>query len=103
MDEKIVFDPKLGLTSGEFVQAWNDTYTNQGTARVGEVDGLEAFDLATAGLAIVTGIATGLLTSLTYDLIKHMLAQRQAPPQFNIQVVEQPDGTKLIVVVIEKS
>lgn len=104
MNEKIVFDPALGITPAQFVAAWNDNpaYVSQGAARVEATETAKSMDLASTGLAVVSNIAIGLLTSLIYDLVKGVLAERNEETQIQVQEVPQPDGTTLLVVLVEK-
>ena len=57
--------------------------------------------LAEAGLMVVSGIAIGLLTNLIQQLIDEVMAERK--PKYTVQEVPQSDGTKLLVVVVEKA
>ncbi|MEM7537289.1 MAG: hypothetical protein AAF639_34275 [Chloroflexota bacterium] len=104
MSERIVLDPALGITPVQFVEVWNSNsvYANEGTAHVDATATPKSMDLAVAGYAVVSGIAFGLLTNLTYDLIKAALAGRKKQTQFTVREVPQNDGTKLLVVVVEK-
>jgi hypothetical protein len=55
------------------------------------------------GLEFVSGLAIGLITNYLYDLIvKGAYATKPAPPPtLTIRTINQPDGTKLIVVLKE--
>lgn len=96
----IALDPALGIDPIELAAAWNanpETVAH-GTLQLTDTP-TKGFDLAAAGLVFVGGLATGLLTNYIYDLIKGTFAARDQAPPFTVQQIDQPDGTKIIVVV----
>ncbi|MCB0060481.1 MAG: hypothetical protein KDE19_00125 [Caldilineaceae bacterium] len=98
--QPIALDPALGLDPITLAAAWN---SNPATAAHGTLQltdtPTKGFDLAATGLVFVGGLATGLLTNYIYDLIKGTFAERDQAPPFTVQQIDQPDGTKIIVVI----
>ncbi len=101
MDYKIALDPSLGLKAEEFVKRWNSSEDHNKVAKAHLEEGKgELLDPATTTLAVLGGVAIGVMTNALYDLIKKLVAKEKS--KLSYQLIEQPDGTKLIVVTKEK-
>ncbi len=100
----IALDPTLGLNPADLAAAWNrdPTTAAHGTMQLRDTP-TKGFDLAGMGLEFVSGLAIGLLTNYLYDLIvKGVYATKPTPPPtLTIRTIDQPDGSKLIVVLKE--
>ena len=103
MEQKIAFDPALGLTAADLAAAWNTNPTTaaHGPARTEAAPPGQFMDFAEMGFMVVSSIAVNLLSSYLYDLIKNAFADRPAPT-IAVHQIDQPDGEKLVVVVMEK-
>ena len=103
MEQKIAFDPALGRSAADLGAAWNGNPTTaaHGRARVEPAQPGQFMDFADVGFMVVSSIALNLLSSYLYDLIKDAFADKPAPT-IVIHPVEQPNGEKLVVVVVEK-
>ena len=104
MEQKIALDPALGLTAAELAAVWNANPTTaaHGRARTEAVPPGQFMDFAKAGFLVVSSISLGLLTNYIYDLIKDAFADKPAPA-IAVHQLDQPDGSKLVVVVVEKA
>ncbi|MEZ4866514.1 MAG: hypothetical protein R3C14_34665 [Caldilineaceae bacterium] len=102
MSQRIALDPALGLTPTELAAAWN---ANPVTAAYGkaavEAQPSKSLDLAEMGFMVVSSMAIGLLTNYIYDLIKGAFADKAAPP-ITIHPIDQPDGSQIIIVVVQR-
>lgn len=103
MAQKIALDPALGLTPAQLAMAWNANPITiaYGPARTEAPPPGQFMDFADMGFLVVSSIALNLLSSVLYDLIKDTFADKPAPT-VAIHTVEQPNGEKLVVVVVEK-
>ena len=101
---QIALDPALGIDPAALADAWN---ANPETAAHGLLQrgdtSAKGYDLAGMGLEFVGGLAIGLITNYLYDLIvKGAFATKPTTaPAIAIQQIDQPDGSKIIVVVKE--
>ena len=100
MDETIVvLTPALGLTAAELAAAWNSAPDRTGAVRVEPPPAAHYDPLVDAGYLVVSGIAVNLLSSLIYDLIKEVFAEKRRPPiQVRVSAAPQPDGSTLLIV-----
>jgi hypothetical protein len=100
----IALDPTLGLDPVALATAWNGDPTTapHGTMQISAAPA-KGFDFAGMGLEFVSGLTIGLITNYLYDLIvKGAYATKPTPPPtLTIRTIDQPDGTKLIVVLKE--
>ena len=97
----IVFSPAVGLTAAEVATAWNRAPARaaQTPARVEQTSAEHYDPLVDAGYLVVSGIAINLLSSLIYDLIKEVFAEKRRPPlQVRVVAAPQPDGSTLLIV-----
>jgi hypothetical protein len=103
MDYKIVLSPELALEPADFVAAWNDTPTCRAVAEASLATWTVAqFDptlLSQAGV-VLSGVALGVVSDAVYDLIKRVLARQGVRKCTEILELEQPDGSRLLVVMI---
>jgi len=115
-DYQIRFSPQLGINPADFVAAWNASENCRDVAEA-QIDMGAAVDFdstATKVLTLLGGIAIGVATNTIYDLIKNTvinlptvqktLATQTLPANtefVDIQQVEQPDGTKLLIVILK--
>ena len=116
-DYQIRFSPQLEINPADFVAAWNDAPDCK-TVAAAQVDSSAAvaFDSSAAkALTLLSGIAIGVATNTVYDLIKNTvinlptvqksLAAQTLPARtefVDIQQVDQPDGTKLLIVIMKE-
>lgn len=102
MDIQLALDPDLSLTAVDFAHAWNDTpdCAAAATARTTAVPATYHLppELIASGMAVLGGISLNLVSDALYDLIKLALARRGVQQTTEIIQLEQPDGTKLLVI-----
>jgi hypothetical protein len=103
MTIQLVLDPDLPLTAADFAAAWNDTpaCVAAATADVAPADPAAFFlppELLAAGLVVLSDVSIGVAGNALYDLIKTALARRSVKKTTEIIQIEQPDGTKVLVV-----
>jgi hypothetical protein len=94
----VALSPDLGLSPTEFVSAWNsDSEASQsGQARLSTAPNVE-YDI-TLLVGALLSIPAGLATNTLYDLIKAILVKKGVHKQTHIEVLEQPDGTRFLVI-----
>jgi len=115
-DYQIRFDPRLEINPADFVAAWNNSPDCKTVAEA-QTDSSAAVDFDSSALKALTllgGIAIGVTTNTVYDLIKSTVINlptvqktlTQTLPvrsEFvDIQQIEQPDGTKLLIVIMKE-
>ncbi len=117
-DYKIRLSPDLDINTADFVTAWNDTPNCREVAEAQlETSAAVDYDPLLAGAAVfLGGIAVGMATNALYDMVKQVVLS-QAPIQkllekrglqkrtevIEIQTVQQPDGTPMLVVVLKEN
>ncbi len=101
---RVALSPELNLDADAFVDAWNEFPESRDVseARVEEPTGQQFDPLISSGLAVLGSVATGLLTSALYDLIKRTLVRKEVHKETEITQLKQPDGTELLVVKIKE-
>ena len=105
MDYHIALAPDLDLSARDFCLAWNETPECRvaAQARPAEPDSAEySPDLVAGAVAVLGSVVVGLATNALYDLIKAALIQRGVRTRTEMIQLDQPDGTRLIVVKIVK-
>jgi hypothetical protein len=117
-DYKITFAPELNLSATDFAESWNSLescrqVTEAKTESATQSDFALGEIAIIASLSFVGGLAADVLKDLVKDAVKDAIAKyvkktQQAthpalPALENIEVqqIEQPDGTKLLVVIIK--
>lgn len=105
MDFEIVLAAEIGLTSSQFVTAWNHDPRCRATAeaRVEAVTAVGYFldpALVAAGVAVLGSVASGVSAAIIYDLIKGALADRGIRKRTSIVELKGPDGSRLLVVTV---
>ena len=113
---KITFAPELNLTAADFAESWNEIEQCREVAEAyTETAAQQDFELVSAGvlLAALKFVAGTTVTVTINELIKLAIAEyskkRQVatnppPPaleHIEVREIPQPDGTKLLVVVIK--
>lgn len=105
MNYTIVFSPDLNLTAADFVAAWDNSpdCRSYGEARLAEASRRQ-FDpsLLPDAVTLLTDLAVGAAGNALYDLIKGVLAKQGVRKRTEIKQLEQPDGSRLLVVTIEE-
>lgn len=117
-DYKITLSPDLEINAADFVTAWNDVPNCHKVAKAQlETSTAVDYDPLFVGAAVfISGIAVGMTTNAFYDVVKQVVLN-QAPVQkllekrgwqkstevIEIQTVQQPDGTPLLVVVLKEN
>ncbi len=103
MDYLIALHPELGLHAEDFVADWNETPACCEVAQARLVENVaKQFDptLLAGALAVLGNIALGVAGNALYDLIKQALIRKGVQNQTEIVQIDQPDGTKILVVKI---
>lgn len=104
MAYQLIFSPRLDLTPGDFVTAWNTETATQTVARASLVSG----DAASYNLLVdlvsltLTNVGFGLATNALYDLITSIFSQKGHPKHIKIVQLDRPDGTHLLTIDIDE-
>ncbi len=106
MDYQVVFSPDLQLTPDTFISAWNRDPECRDKAQAEPIHEPPAGFPIDPGTALVflggvaATITSGVITNLVSELLKTMLfkPEPQTAPAFEIVVIEQTPGTRLLVV-----
>jgi hypothetical protein len=99
---QITLAPELGVTPQELAEAWNASAACRAVAEaaVGRPKGAQ-FDPSVA-VMVLSGLALGVAGNALYDLLKELLIRQGVRRRTKIVQVEQPDGTRLLVVTVEE-
>ena len=97
----IALDPGLDLDPAVVAARWNAAQPSVGAMRM-ETGRSQQYDLAGVGLIIVSSIAVNLFSSLIYDIIKTLVEERGRKAEPEVRILDQPDGTRLVVVVLKE-
>jgi len=103
MDYQIALSPELGVSPQDLVDAWNETPACRAVAQATlEQPSGAQYDptLMVAALTVVSSLALGIAGNMIHDLIKERLAEQGARKRTEIVQVEQPDGSRLLIVTI---
>jgi hypothetical protein len=111
MDYHIAFDPDLGLSSQDFIAAWNDTPKCRALAEAQlTTQPPQGFpldpQLVQQGLVLLTGaagVAGGLALDALKDVVKEKLTEYlkqklSRKPSIKVESIRQPGGAYLLVV-----
>lgn len=103
MEYQIALPPDLDLNPSDFADAWNDTAECRAVAEAGLAESTSRqYDpaLVSGGLAVLGSVALGVASNALYDLIKRVLTEQGVRKQTEITRLDQPDGSRLLVVKI---
>ena len=114
---KIAFSPDLQINTSDFVTAWNNASNCREMAEA-QLDKMVAtdYDSSTAKVLALLGVfAIGVTTNAIYDLIKttvinlpgvqETLSIKNLPQNaefLDIQQITQPDGSKMLIIVVKE-
>ncbi|MDO8691185.1 MAG: hypothetical protein Q7R39_14455 [Dehalococcoidia bacterium] len=105
MDYQIALSPDLGLTPEAFAEAWNGIPQCHQVADA-QVRSPEAGrygpETAATVVALLTGVGGSLVAAAIYDLVRHVLTRQGITRRTEIKLLEQPDGTRLLVITVER-
>lgn len=105
MDYRIVFSPDLHLSAADFAAAWNETIDCRAVAEAGvSTTSQGQFDptLFDGTMVLLGGLALNVVSNALYDLIKGVLVKQGVRKRTEIKQLDQPDGSRLLVVTIEE-
>ena len=103
MEYHIALSPELDVEPADLVAAWNETPECRAVAQARLSRPASAqFDptVMSAVLTVVSGIAGGIAGNILYDMIKERLAAQGVQKRTEIVAMEQPDGSRLLMVTI---
>lgn len=106
MQYQIVLPPEIGVSAEAFADAWN---TDQQSSVVAEARvepaPTRSYDPLTVS-TVAVNLLLGVAGSALYELVKHVLsqalAQSSATERIEVREIDQPDGTRLLVVHIKR-
>jgi hypothetical protein len=106
MEYQLAFSPDLGLSPDEFVTEWNDARERRNIAevRLAPSTGAPTYDpfLLAGVITVISTVATGVLTNVLSEQIKQLLQKKSVHKKVQVQQLEQPDGSPLLVITIEE-
>ncbi len=105
MDYEVALAPDLGISSTDFIAAWNRTPECRAAAEARASTAPPAqFDpaLAHAAIAALIGVATSVAGNALYDLLLQATANAGARKRTQIRRITKPDGTEVLVITIEE-
>ena len=113
-DYKITFAPELQLSAADFVDSWNSIEQCRELAEAKtETAGQSHYDFGAGMLVLLGGIGVSVATTALNELVKQAIAayfkkRLQAdtpapePERIEVREIDQPDGSKLVVVVLKQ-
>ncbi len=106
MEYQLALSPDLGLDPAEFVTAWNTAPEHRPIAevRLAPSTGAAAYDplLLAGAITVISTVATGVLTNVLSEQIKQLLAKKGSQKHTEIVELEQPDGSRMLVVQMDE-
>jgi len=95
MEYKVVFSPEMDVNPKNFAEIWNNTPECREIAKAeaSKVQGTQ-FDMGVT--AVILSIVTSAVGTALYELIKKSFKDKHRDIEF-VQI-DQPDGTRIIVV-----
>jgi hypothetical protein len=114
-DYKVTFSPELNINATEFTDSWNNlelchkvAEAKTETATQGDYNLVDAAMLVS--LVFIANVSSSLLTALIKEAIMDWYKKYQQannppplkPESIEIREIEQPDGSKLVVVVLKQ-
>ena len=105
MEYHIALPPDLGLSSADFVTAWNEAPACRAVAEASLTSPAGAqFDqaLLDMAVAVLSNVGIGIATNAIYDLIKQVLTKKGVHKRTQLMQLDQPDGTHLLVITTEE-
>ncbi len=106
MNYQLVFSPRLNITPGDFVDAWNEDATTRTVAQasLAPTSGRAYNDpLLEAAWLLVSTVGTGVVTNALSELIKNLLVKKGSKKHVKVTQRDQPDGTHLLVIEEDES
>ena len=104
MDYQIALSPDLGLSPADFAAAWNADPASRAVAEASvDRSASEQYDpfLIAGAVAVLSGVAVNIVSSVLYDLIKQTLAKRDVQKHVEIKEIERPDGSHVLIVTVD--
>jgi len=99
MDYQIALNPELGLAPADFVQTWNTTQEARTLAEARRTSSSRTFDPFLVGAIAVLGtIGVGVATDVISDLIKQVVTKKKGHKRIRVTQINQPDGTRILVI-----
>ena len=101
MDYQIALPPDLGLSPADFVSAWNEEPECRTMAEARLADSTSRqYEPFSVGVAVLGSVSVGVATNAIYDWIKKVLTKNKVGKHTKFTLLDQPDGTRVIVVEI---
>lgn len=106
MQYQIVLPPEIRVSAEAFADAWNaDEQSSVVAAARVDYPVAKSYDPLSVS-AVVVDLLVGVAGAALYELVKHVLTQMLDQPaatqRIEVQQIDQPDGTHLLVVHIKK-
>ena len=101
MDYHVALSPELDLSPEKFAAAWNEApeCRDLAQARLSQTRSAQFYGtLLTVTLTVLSSLVLGAAGNALYDLIKELLWQQGVRKRTEIVQLEQPDGSRLLVV-----
>ena len=101
----IALDPDLPVTPAQVADHWNQSPAAQEAGPIQpDPDAARHYDLASAGLVVVTSLSLSVFGSMIYDMVKQLIYERtgSAAAEPEVQIQQLPDGTQLVVVILRE-
>jgi hypothetical protein len=101
MEYQLVFAPGLEIVPADFVTAWNEEVSAQegAQARLASSTTRSYFGPEVDAVwLLVSTIGLGVGTNALYDLIKGIVIKQKTHKRIKITKLEQPDGTRLLII-----
>jgi hypothetical protein len=104
MDYEIALSPDLGLNPADYVATWNETAECRSVAEASLSPSTSThYDPFLLGaIAMLSSVGLGVATNAIYDLIKQVFVKHGVHKRIKCTQLDQPDGTHLLVIEIEK-
>jgi hypothetical protein len=99
MEYKVVFSPEMDVNPKDFAEIWNNTPECREIAKA-EASKVQDTQFDMGVTAVILSIVTSAVGTALYELIKKAFKGKHSDIEF-VQI-DQPDGTRIIVVKIKE-
>ena len=100
MQYRIAFDPKLGLSAPEFVEAWNTSSSNEDASAEVNENSIESFlspEISIALITVAVSIPATVIANFVSELLKKKFIEKDSPKVLTTSI-NTPDGEPLLII-----
>ena len=100
MQQRIAFDPQIGISVDEFVKNWNNSAKGAEAPATASKDTKETFlppEVTTVLIAAAVGIPAAVIANFISECLKKKFIEKD-PPRLTTTTIQTPDGEPIIII-----